>query len=105
MAIFGCDRRNGIARTVEDKIRRAQETGATSLDLQGLNLTSLPSEIAQLTQLTQLDLSSNQLTELPTGGASLFDELWIMPNYGKYPTAVFVEPHFFSNEKMDDLEE
>ena len=38
---------------------------ATSLDLRGRKLTSLPTEITRLTNLTDLDLSSNQLTTLP----------------------------------------
>ena len=38
---------------------------ATSLDLSGRNLTSLPEEVTGLTNLTILNLSNNQLTSLP----------------------------------------
>ena len=42
-----------------------------SLDLSGLDLREVPSEIASLTQLTELNLSNNQLTSLPPQIASL----------------------------------
>ena len=44
---------------------------ATTLDLSGKKLTSLPMEVARLTNLTNLDLSNNQLTSLPTEVARL----------------------------------
>lgn len=51
-------------QTALDRIRQAAESGAESLDLSKLGLTSLPPEIGHLTSLTQLDLSDNQLTSL-----------------------------------------
>lgn len=50
---------------VEEKIRQALETRATSLDLNDLGLEVLPPEISRLSQLRALDLSSNQLLSLP----------------------------------------
>ncbi|KIC71435.1 hypothetical protein DB41_BG00020, partial [Neochlamydia sp. TUME1] len=44
----------------------------TTLDLSGVGLTCLPSEIGQLSQLIRLYLSQNQLTALPT-------EIWQPP--------------------------
>ena len=46
-------------------IERAEQEGATRLDLTGRGLTALPPEIGQLTSLASLDLMSNQLTALP----------------------------------------
>jgi len=46
-------------------IRKAKLEGATTLDLRSKRLTSLPSEIGQLTQLTDLNLTYNQLSTLP----------------------------------------
>lgn len=48
------------------RIRVAQETQASELDLQELSLTQLPSEIWQLTNLQRLFLWDNQLRRLPT---------------------------------------
>ncbi len=42
------------------------DDSATRLILSGLELTSLPKEIGNLTKLIKLDLSNNQLTSLPT---------------------------------------
>jgi internalin A len=47
------------------RIRQARQTGAPMLDLSGLELTTLPAEIGQLTNLEFLNLRSNKLTELP----------------------------------------
>jgi internalin A len=47
------------------RIREAQETGATVLDLGGLRLYELPAELAALTSLTKLRLVSNRLIDLP----------------------------------------
>jgi hypothetical protein len=47
------------------RIEEAQQTGATQLDLRGLQLTHLPPEISQLAQLQTLYLQDNQLTVLP----------------------------------------
>ncbi len=47
------------------KIQKAIEENATKLDLLGMRLEKLPSELGQLTQLTYLRLSNNQLSTLP----------------------------------------
>lgn len=43
---------------------QAADSGAESLDLSRLGVTSLPLEIGQLTNLTHLNLFDNQLTSL-----------------------------------------
>jgi Leucine-rich repeat (LRR) protein len=48
------------------RIQEAEASGATDLDLNGLGLTEVPPEIANLSNLQQLGLSTNQLTELPS---------------------------------------
>ena len=47
------------------RIDQALVTAATTLNLAGLGLTTLPATIGQLTHLTLLNLSRNQLTTLP----------------------------------------
>ncbi|BCL37533.1 COR domain-containing protein [Nostoc sp. MS1] len=46
-------------------IKQAARDNATTLDLSGKGLTTLPAEIGQLTNLSSLDLSENKLTTLP----------------------------------------
>ena len=60
-----------MARTVNEKILWAQKIGATTLDLSGTQLPSLPPEITQLKQLTKLYLHNNHLTSLPPEIAKL----------------------------------
>ena len=43
----------------------ARQNKSTELRLNGLGLSSLPTQIGELTDLRSLDLSGNQLTELP----------------------------------------
>lgn len=57
--------RDKAYKQAEQKIAEALKTGATELDLRGMQLTELPESIGQLTQLTSLNLSRNQLTTLP----------------------------------------
>ncbi len=52
-------------------IAQAAKEGATTLDLSGEGLTSLPVEIGRLTNLTALYLHNNQLTSLPAQMANL----------------------------------
>ena len=47
------------------EIKRAAREKATELNLSHNQLTTLPSEITELTRLTRFDLSGNQLTALP----------------------------------------
>ncbi len=47
------------------RIDQALVTAATTLNLAGLGLTTLPAAIGQLTHLTLLNLSGNQLTRVP----------------------------------------
>ncbi|MCA1900428.1 MAG: leucine-rich repeat domain-containing protein [Chloroflexi bacterium] len=48
-----------------ERIRQAADSGAESLDLSGLGLTSLPPEIGRLTNLDSMLLFQNKLTSLP----------------------------------------
>jgi internalin A len=47
------------------RIERTRRSNATELDLSGLNLTTLPESLNQLSQLQTLSLSNNQLTAVP----------------------------------------
>ncbi len=47
------------------RIEAARTSQASTLDLAGLGLDSLPPEIGRLTQLTELNLARNRLTSLP----------------------------------------
>jgi len=53
-------------KNVLSKINKAKEKNLTALDLNNNQLTTLSTEISQLTNLTTLYLSSNLLTTLPT---------------------------------------
>ena len=48
-------------KEAEKKIAEALKSGATKLDLSGMELTELPESIGQLTQLQTLNLRNNQL--------------------------------------------
>ncbi|MCA9893397.1 MAG: hypothetical protein KC615_10465, partial [Anaerolineae bacterium] len=50
-----------------ERIEAARASGATSLDLNGLGLDTLPPELFQLSHLTYLGLGDNRLTSLPVG--------------------------------------
>jgi small GTP-binding protein len=63
--------------TALDRIRQAADSGAESLDLSNLGLTSLPPEIGQLNNLTMLVLSNNQLTSLPLEIGQLTNLLYL----------------------------
>ncbi len=58
-----------MSQTPEDialeRIRKAAKSGAESLDLYELGLTSLPPEVGQLINLKRIDLDDNQLSSLP----------------------------------------
>jgi internalin A len=47
------------------RIQQAMDTGATELDLSGLQLAAVPAELGQLANLTVLFLDHNQLTAVP----------------------------------------
>jgi internalin A len=55
------------------RIEEARSSGAISLDLSGLGLTELPSEIGNLTQLLSLSLVENELSELPSSIGTLIN--------------------------------
>ncbi len=55
----------------ERRIEEARQSGATELDLSGLELTEVPEAISSLTQLQTLKLSYNLLTEISEAIASL----------------------------------
>jgi hypothetical protein len=52
-------------RRSEGEIEAARRSGASSLDLSGRMLGTLPDSLADLTALTELDLAGNVLTVLP----------------------------------------
>jgi internalin A len=52
-------------------IAKAASENATSLDLSGQNIKTIPPEIAQLTNLRELNLSENQITQIPDAIAQL----------------------------------
>jgi GTPase SAR1 family protein len=60
-----------MSREAQTRIEQARVTGATALDLSGLGLTAIPSELGRLTGLGQLDLRNNQITEIPESLALL----------------------------------
>ena len=47
------------------RIEEARRSGAASLDLSGLNLSTVPDSLAQLPNLQTLNLSGNQITAIP----------------------------------------
>jgi len=55
----------GSMSEAKRRIQEALTTGATKLDLSGLQLTEVPPELGQLSHVTALDLSQNQLTSVP----------------------------------------
>jgi hypothetical protein len=61
---FSCLSKAGF-RTARERIAEAAATGAKRLDLSDLGLTSLPTEIGQLTALQHLHLGNNALRSLP----------------------------------------
>ncbi len=68
-------------RNLPDFLQNASEK--TFLDLSGMGLESLPTEIGQLTQLTRLNLRQNRLTTLPAtiGKLTRLRELLVDDNY------------------------
>ena len=47
-----------------ERIRKAEKSNASKLDLSDLKLTEIPSELSRLNQLTELYLSGNELSEI-----------------------------------------
>jgi internalin A len=66
----------------ERRIQAALESGNTILDLSGLELSSLPESLGQLTQLQELYAFSNQLSSLPEslGQLTQLQELYAFSN-------------------------
>jgi Leucine-rich repeat (LRR) protein len=64
------------------RIEEVRKSGATSLDLSKLKLSTLPEAIGQLSQLQQLYLSGNQLSTLPEaiGQLSQLQVLYLSSN-------------------------
>jgi len=50
------------------KIRQCKRSGGTEIDLSGLGLTSLPSELIELTSLEKVNLSNNSLSSIDSIG-------------------------------------
>ncbi len=72
------------ARIAESKILEAFEKNLTSLDLSGLEMTSIPSVITEkLLNLTHLNLSGNQLRELPDSIANLSNMIELNVSYNR----------------------
>ena len=65
-----------------DRIRKAEDEGATELNLSFLSLTAIPLEIFQLKGLTNLQLQRNQLSDLPLeiGQLTMLTELHLNQN-------------------------
>jgi internalin A len=79
-----------------ERIQNAVHTKATSLDLNGLDLTSIPKEIALLTDLKELDLGRNKLKSLPDEVFSLTN-LEVLRVGGSHPENI--------NEVIDRVED
>jgi leucine-rich repeat protein SHOC2 len=58
-------------KKIEKIIKRAERNRLLTLNLRGIELTSLPESIGSLTCLTHLDLRDNQLTSLPESMGNL----------------------------------
>ena len=52
-------------KLAEKKIQQALQSGATELDLSGMNLTELPESLGLLDKLQILNISENSLESLP----------------------------------------
>ena len=67
---------------LEDLIEIARRDGASSLNLNGRALDSLPESLRSLTTLTQLDVNVNRLTVLPDwlGGLPALTRLDLIGN-------------------------
>ena len=56
---------------VLQKIKQAEHTNATELDLSDMGLTEIPDEIPELTNLSELNLSYNRIKVIPDSIAQL----------------------------------
>jgi internalin A len=65
MSGMSTQRESGGFREAVKRIEKAGRSNSDSLDLSGLNLTSIPESVAQLVNLTRLDLHGNQIADLP----------------------------------------
>ena len=59
-------RKNAAKSSPADAIiEKALKDGSTALSLRGVNITSVPPAVFEMSTLVHLNLSSNQLTDLP----------------------------------------
>jgi small GTP-binding protein len=59
------------SQDADQRLLKAKQSKATSLDLSGLNLTVIPEAVFQLTDLQQLYLNNNQITAVPDAVSQL----------------------------------
>ena len=86
--------------TAIEEIRSCYETGAATLDLSDLYLTSIPKEIGELAHLEKLNLKGNHLSSLPD---SIYDldhlkELNLSSNQ-----LIFFSPRIGSFQNLENL--
>ncbi|MAT98393.1 MAG: hypothetical protein CL608_14715 [Anaerolineaceae bacterium] len=65
MADYKYDNPEDAYKEAQRRIKKAKDESATELDLSGLGLTAVPTEIGRLTALSDLYLWGNQLTAVP----------------------------------------
>lgn len=88
--------------SVEVAIAIAHEQNATELDLSGMKLRALPSEIRHLSALQSLDISANSLTTLPPEIKYLSDLRWLNI-WGNLLVTVSPEIKFLSELRSLDI--
>ena len=78
----GRSRRPSKVASADERIAAAEKSGASDLDLSGLNLSEIPPKVFDLVRLRRLNLSSNALTTLRPDIARLteLEELRLVGN-------------------------